>query len=50
MEKYIKKIIGVVFLFLSINAYSLSLSDDAIERGIGETCSSYLSQIENLIT
>jgi len=46
MEKYIKKIIGVVFLFLSINAYSLSLSDDAIERGISETCSSYLSQIE----
>ena len=46
MGKYIKKIIVVVFLFLSINAYSLSLSDDAIERGISETCSSYLSQIE----
>ena len=46
MGKYIKKIIVVVFLFLSINAHSLSLSDDAIERGISETCSSYLSQIE----
>ena len=46
MEKHIKKIIVMVFLFLSINAHSLSLSDDAIERGISETCSSYLSQIE----
>ena len=46
MEQYVKKIIGIVFLLLSFNVYSSSLSDDAIERGIDETCSSYLSQIE----
>jgi len=46
MKQYIKKIILAVFLLLSINLYASSLSDDAIERGINETCSLYLSQIE----
>jgi len=46
MRQYVKKIIGVVFLLLSFNVYSLSLSDDAIERGISETCASYLNQVE----
>jgi len=46
MKQYINKIIAVVFLLLSINTFALSLSDDAIDRGINETCSSYLSQIE----
>jgi len=46
MKQYTKKIIGIVFLLLSINVYALSLSNDAIERGISETCSSYLNQIE----
>jgi len=41
-----KKIIGIVFLLLSINIYALSLSDDAIKRGISETCTSYLNQVE----
>ncbi len=46
MKQYTKKIIGIVFLFLSINVYALSLSDDAIERGISEVCASYLNQVE----
>jgi len=46
MGQYVKKIIGLVFLLLSFNVYSSSLSEDAIERGINPTCSSYLSQIE----
>ncbi|MDB4139752.1 hypothetical protein N9746_04460 [Candidatus Thioglobus sp.] len=46
MEQYIKKIIATLFLLLSLNIFASSLSDDAIERGINETCASYLSQIE----
>ena len=46
MTQYTKKIIGIVFLLLSINVYALSLSDDAIERGINETCASFLNQVE----
>ena len=42
----LKKIIGIVFLLLSFNVFSSSLSEDAIERGIDLTCSAYLSQIE----
>ena len=45
MKKNLNKII-LLFLLLSTNAFALSLSDDAIERGINETCSSYLSQID----
>jgi len=46
MKQYFKKIIVIVFLLLSINVYAVSLSADAIERGINETCASYLSQVE----
>ena len=46
MEQYIKKIIATLFLLLSLNIYASSLTDEAIKRGINETCSSYLSQIE----
>ena len=46
MEQYTKKIILILFLLLSLNIYASSLTDDAIKRGINETCSSYLSQIE----
>ena len=46
MRQYTKKIIGIVFLLLSFNIYALSLSEDAIERGISETCASYLNQVE----
>ena len=46
MKQYIKTILTSLFLLLSANVYALSLSDDAIERGISETCSTYLGQIE----
>ena len=46
MKQHTKKIIGILFLLLSINIYALTLADDAIERGISETCASYLSQVE----
>ena len=46
MKQYTKNITGIVLLLLSINVYALSLSNDAIERGINETCTSYLNQIE----
>jgi len=46
MKQYIKKIIATLFLLLSLDIYASSLTDDAIARGINETCSSYLSQIE----
>jgi len=46
MSHYIKRITLTVFLLLAINTYGLSLSDDAINRGVNETCSSYLNQIE----
>ena len=46
MEQYIKKIIPTLLLLLCVNVYASSLSDDALKRGINETCSSYLSQIE----
>jgi len=40
------KVIGIIFLLFSINVYALSLFEDAIDRGISGTCSSYLNQIE----
>ena len=46
MEQHIKKIILTTLLLLSMNTYASSLSDDAIERGINQTCSSYLNQVE----
>ena len=46
MKQSIKKITLTVLLFLSANVYASSLYDDSVERGINETCSSYLNQIE----
>jgi len=46
MRQYTKKIIGIIFLLLSTNVFALSLSEDAIKRGISETCASYLNQVE----
>jgi len=46
MEHYIKKTIPTLFLLLSLNIFASSLSDDAIKRGINETCASYLNQVE----
>ena len=46
MKQNINKIAILVFLSISINAHALSLTEDAIERRISETCSTYLGQIE----
>jgi len=46
MEQYIKKISPIVFLLLSVNVSASSLTENAIERGINQTCSSYLNQVE----
>ena len=46
MKQSIKKITLTVLLFLSANVCASSLYDDSVERGINETCSSYLNQIE----
>ncbi|WP_416686332.1 hypothetical protein ABXT44_05960 [Candidatus Pseudothioglobus sp. Uisw_041] len=40
------KVIITAFLLVSINSYALSLTNDAIERGINQTCSKYLGEIE----
>jgi len=46
MMQYMRKILTTALLFLTINIYASTLVDDAINRGIDETCSSYLGQIE----
>ena len=46
MKKYVNSITIILGVLLSFNSYALSLTDDAIERGISKTCSSYLNQIE----
>ena len=46
MKKYMKLISLLGLILLSVNGYALSLSDDAIERGVSETCTSYLNQVE----
>ena len=46
MNIYNYKTLTLIMLFCSFCANGSSLSDDAINRGINETCYSYLSQIE----
>jgi len=46
MKQHTKTIVGIMFLLLSVNVYASSLSDDAVERGISETCITYLNQVE----
>ena len=46
MQQYFRKILLVVLLMFSSIAFASSLSDDAIDRGINLTCSTYLNQIE----
>jgi hypothetical protein len=46
MDNYFLKSLSLLLLFCSFCTYGSNLSDDAIARGVNETCSSYLSQIE----
>ena len=43
---YLNSLLLLILSIFSLGAYSSNLSDDARERGINETCYSYLSQIE----
>ena len=47
MTKNFQKILPVIILVLSSNSFASSLAEDATNRGINETCSSYLKQIES---
>ena len=47
MTKNFQKILPVIILVLSTNSFASSLAEDAINRGINETCSNYLGQIES---
>jgi len=47
MTKNFQKILPVIILVLSTNSFASSLAEDATNRGINETCSNYLSQIES---
>ena len=46
MNDNFKKILGLIVILFSVNSYASSLAEDAKDRGINETCSNYLSQIE----
>ena len=46
MNVYFKNIFVLSILFSAVNSFASSLADDARDRKINETCSTYLSQIE----
>ena len=46
MKAYLFKSLSLLLLSCSLEAYASNLSADARDRGINETCYSYLSQIE----
>jgi len=47
MNVYLKNIFLLSILFSAVNSFASSLADDARDREINETCSTYLSQIED---
>jgi len=47
MAVNLQKVLAIIILLLSTNSFGSSLADDAKNRGINETCSNYLSQIES---
>tara|TARA_B100000767_G_scaffold252767_1_gene256801 strand:- start:80 stop:586 length:507 start_codon:yes stop_codon:yes gene_type:complete len=47
MNKFFNKIIILILTVFFHNINAESLAENAIQRGINETCSSYLSQIES---
>ena len=47
MTSNFQKILAMIILLLSSNSFASSLAEDAINRGINETCSNYLGQIES---
>ena len=47
MTANFQKILAMIILLLSSNSFASSLAEDAVNRGINETCSNYLGQIES---
>ena len=47
MAANFQKILAMIILLLSYNSFASSLAEDAKNRGINETCSNYLGQIES---
>ena len=47
MKNYFKYIFALIILLSSANSFASSLVNDARDREINETCSNYLSQIED---
>ena len=47
MTANFQKIFAIIILLLSSNSFASSLAEDAKNRGINETCSNYLGQIES---
>ena len=47
MAANFQKILVMIILLLSYNSFASSLAEDAKNRGINETCSNYLGQIES---
>jgi hypothetical protein len=46
MNHYFRRILTFLMFLLCINSFASSLADDARNRGINETCSNYLSQVD----
>ena len=47
MADNLQRVLAILILLLSTNSFASSLTEDAKNRGINETCSNYLSQIES---
>ena len=47
MAVNLQKVLTIIILLLSTNSFASSLAEDAKNRGINETCSNYLDQIES---
>ena len=47
MQSFFRQISIILMLLLSANSFATSLAEDAQNRGINETCSNYLEQIES---
>ena len=46
MKEHLRILVAFLILFTSVNSFASSLSEDALNRGISDVCSNYLSQIE----
>ena len=47
MKFLFRQISLILIILFSFNSYATSLAEDAQNRGINETCSNYLEQIES---